>query len=50
MNGSQRYNFEELREQMNNALLNKDLSEKIYNSTDGIMRILNAIVKTKGNK
>lgn len=48
MNGPQRYNYEELREQINTALLNKNMPEKLYQSTDGIMRIMNAIIKTKG--
>lgn len=48
MLGAQRYNFEELREQINNELLNKNMPDKLYKSTDGIMRVINAIVKTKG--
>ena len=48
MNGSQRYNFEELREQINKALLDKNISNNLYNSTNGISRVLDAIVKTKG--
>jgi hypothetical protein len=48
MNGPQRYNYDELREEINTALLNKNMPEKLYQSADGIMRIMNAIVKTKG--
>lgn len=48
MNGPQRYNFEELREQMNKALLDKNMPNNLYNSTNGISRILDAIIKTKG--
>ena len=48
MNGPQRYNFEQLKSEINGALLNKDMSTKLYNSTNGIMRIIEAIVKTKG--
>jgi hypothetical protein len=48
MNGPQRYNFDELREQMNKALLDKNMPKNLYNSTNGISRMLNAIIKTKG--
>ncbi len=49
MNGAQRYNFEELKEQINNELLNEHMPEKLYKSTDGIMKIINAIIKTRGD-
>lgn len=48
LSGAQRYNFEELREQINNELLNEHMPDRLYKSTDGIMRVINAIVKTKG--
>lgn len=48
MNRAQSYNFEELREQINKELLNEHMPERLYKSTDGIMRVINAIVKTKG--
>jgi hypothetical protein len=48
LSGAQRYTFEELREEFNNELLNKNMPERLYRSTDGIMRIINAIVKTNG--
>ena len=48
MNRAQRYNFEELREQINKALLDKNMPKNVYKSTNGISRILDAIVKTKG--
>jgi hypothetical protein len=48
MNGSQRYNFDELREQINNAILNKNMSSNLYESTNGITRIIDSIIKTKG--
>lgn len=48
MNGAQRYNFEELREQMNKALLDKNMSQNLYKSTNGISKILDTILKTKG--
>jgi hypothetical protein len=49
MNGAQRYNFEELKEQINNELLNEHMPERLYKSTDGIMKIINAIIKTRGD-
>ena len=48
MNGAQRYNYEQLREQVNTELLNKNMPQRLYGSTDGIFRMINAIVKTKG--
>lgn len=48
LSGAQRYSFEELREEINNELLNKNMPERLYRSTDGIMRIINAIIKTNG--
>jgi hypothetical protein len=48
MSGPQRYNFEELREQINKEIENEHMPEKLYKSTDEIMRVINAIIKTKG--
>lgn len=48
LSGAQRYGFEELREQINNELLNEHMPEHLYKSTDGIIRVIDAIVKTKG--
>jgi hypothetical protein len=48
LSGAQRYNFEELREQFSNELSNKNMPERLYKSTDGILRIINTIVKTNG--
>ena len=49
MNGSQRYTYEQLREQINEELLKKDMPQKLYKSTNGIFKIIDAIVKTKGD-
>ena len=43
-----RYTFEELQKRMNQAILDKNMPEKLYNSVSGISKILNAIIKTKG--
>lgn len=48
MNGAQRYNYEQLREQVNSELLNKNMPQRLYKSTDGIFRMINSIIKTKG--
>jgi len=48
MNGSQRYTFDQLREQINNEILSENMPNHLYKSTDGIIRVINAIVKTKG--
>ena len=49
MNGSQRYTFDQLREQINKEILSENMPEHLYKSTDGIIRVINAIVKTKGD-
>lgn len=48
MNGSQRYTFDQLREQINREIVSKNMPEHLYKSTDGIIRVIHAIVKTKG--
>ena len=48
LSGSQRYNFDELRENINNALLNDKMPDNLYKSVDGISRIINSIFTTKG--
>jgi hypothetical protein len=48
LSGSQSYSFNELRERINDELLNEHMPEKLYKSTDEIMRVINAIVKTNG--
>lgn len=48
LSGSQRYSFNELREHINDELLNEHLPERLYKSTDGIMRVINSIIKTDG--
>ena len=48
MNVSHRYTFEQLREQINDELLKKDMPQKLYKSTNGIFKVIDAIVKTKG--
>lgn len=48
MNGPKRYNFDQIREQFNHELLNENMPDRLYKSTDNITRLLNAIVKTKG--
>jgi hypothetical protein len=49
MLGAQKYTFEELKEQINNQLLNQNTYENIYKSTNNIMRIFDAINETNGN-
>ena len=48
LSGPQRYSFDELREKIDNALLNEEMPDKLYKSVDGISRIINAIFTTKG--
>jgi hypothetical protein len=49
LSGSQRYNFEELRELIDKALLNDQMPDKLYKSVDGFSRMINAILTTKGD-
>ena len=49
LSGSQRYNFEELRKHINNALLNEQMPDKLYKSVDGFLRIITAILITTGD-
>jgi len=49
LSGSQRFNFEELRELIDKAVLNDQMPDKLYKSTDGILRVISSIYKTKGN-
>ena len=48
MNGAERYNFDRLRDQITNELHKKEMPQRLYSSTDAIFRIIDAIVKTKG--
>lgn len=48
MNGAQRYNYDELRGQINRALLDKNMPQDLYKSTNGISRVVESILKTKG--
>ena len=49
LSGSQKYNFEELRNHINDTLLNEQMPDKLYKSVDGILRIINTILITKGD-
>jgi len=48
MNGAQRYTFSQLRDQVDEELQKPDMPKRFYKSTDGIFRIIDAIIKTKG--
>ena len=50
LSGSQRYNFDELRENIDNALLNEEMPDKLYKSVDGFSRMINAILTSKDDK
>ena len=49
LSGSQRYNFEELRELIDKALLNDQMPDKLYKSVDGFSKIIYTILRTKGD-
>jgi len=48
LKGSEKYRYKQLRDEINTALTNKQFNHNIYQSTNGILRVLNAIVKTDG--
>jgi hypothetical protein len=48
MNGPDRYNFEQLREKINDELLNENMTKRLYSSTDAIFKIIDTIKKTEG--
>ena len=50
MNGAERYNFDTLRNQITDELHNKDMPQRLYKSTNAIFSIIDAIVKTKGER
>jgi hypothetical protein len=49
MNGPQRFNYEQLRGQVDHELASTQMPEKLYKSTDSIFRMIGAIVKTDGH-
>jgi len=48
MNGPERYTFDTIRDQVDKELRNKEMPQRLYNSTDSVFRIVDAIIKTKG--
>lgn len=49
MNRAQRYNFEQLQKQIDKSLLDTKALENLYTSSNNIGRIIDSIVKTKGD-
>jgi hypothetical protein len=49
VSGSKRYTLNDLRTKINDALLNKEMPDKLYQSMDGTARMIEAIIKTRGN-
>jgi hypothetical protein len=49
VSGSKRYTLNDLRTKINDALLNKEMPDKLYQSMDGTSRMIEAIIKTRGN-
>lgn len=49
VSGSKRYTLNDLRTKINDALLNKEMPEKLYQSMDGTARMIEAIIKTRGD-
>lgn len=43
-----KYTFEELQNMVNESLLNEEMPNKLYNSVDGISKIIETIIKTNG--
>ena len=49
LSDSKGYKFKELNELINNALLNEQMPDNLYKSTDGILRMISTIYRTKGD-
>lgn len=49
VSGSKRYTLNDLRTKINDALLNKEMPDKLYQSMDGTARMIEAIIKTRGD-
>jgi hypothetical protein len=49
VSGSKRYTLNDLRTKINDALLNKEMPNKLYQSMDGTSRMIEAIIKTRGD-
>jgi len=49
MTNYQRYSLEELNKRIQDELLKENMPQKLYQSTNAISRMINAIVKTRGD-
>lgn len=49
ISGSNRYSLNDLREKVNDALLNKDMPDRLYKSMNGTSKIIEAIINTRGD-
>jgi hypothetical protein len=49
VSGSKRYTINDLRTKINDALLDEDMSDKLYQSMNGTSRMIDAIIKTRGD-
>jgi hypothetical protein len=48
LSGSQKYNYQQIRKGVDDAVVDKEFSNKLYRSTDGVLKVINTIVQTKG--
>jgi hypothetical protein len=49
LSGSQKYNYQQIRKGVDDAIVNKEFRNKLYQSTNGILKVIEAIVRTKGD-
>jgi hypothetical protein len=48
LSGSQKYNYQQIRKGVDDAIVDKEFRNKLYRSTDGVLKVINTIVQTKG--
>jgi flagellum-specific peptidoglycan hydrolase FlgJ len=46
--GAQKYNYQQIRKGVDNAIADKEFTTKLYRSVDGVLKVIDAIVQTKG--
>jgi hypothetical protein len=48
LSGSQKYNYQQIRKGVDNAIVDKEFRNKLYQSADGVLKVIDTIVRTKG--
>ena len=48
LSGSQKYNYHQIKKGVNDALIDKEFRNNLYHSANGVVKVIDAIVRTKG--